>query len=46
MHIIVNNIIYDITTFINEHPGGPDVFRTNNRNISSNPDKDKGGGGI
>ena len=24
--IIINNNIYDITTFINEHPGGPDVF--------------------
>jgi ferredoxin-NADP reductase len=28
MRIIINNAIYDITTFINEHPGGPEVFRT------------------
>ena len=27
MRIIINNNIYDITTFINEHPGGPEVFR-------------------
>ena len=27
MRIIINNTIYDITTFINEHPGGPEVFR-------------------
>lgn len=26
--IIINNNIYDITTFINEHPGGPDVFKS------------------
>jgi hypothetical protein len=26
MRIIINNTIYDITTFINEHPGGPEVF--------------------
>ena len=26
MKIIINNVIYDITTFIHEHPGGPDVF--------------------
>jgi cytochrome b involved in lipid metabolism len=26
MRIIINNNIYDITTFIQEHPGGPDVF--------------------
>jgi len=28
MRIIINNNIYDITTFIQEHPGGPDVFNT------------------
>jgi cytochrome b involved in lipid metabolism len=28
MKIIINNKIYDITTFIQEHPGGPDVFIT------------------
>ncbi len=28
MRIIINNTIYDITTFVNEHPGGPEVFRT------------------
>lgn len=27
MRIIINNNIYDITTFIQEHPGGPDVFK-------------------
>ena len=27
MRIIINNNIYDITTFTNEHPGGPEVFR-------------------
>lgn len=26
MKIIINNNIYDITTFVQEHPGGPDVF--------------------
>ena len=26
MKIIINNSIYDISTFINEHPGGADVF--------------------
>lgn len=26
MRIIINNVIYDVTTFINEHPGGPEVF--------------------
>ena len=30
MRIIINNNIYDITTFIQEHPGGPDVFNTIN----------------
>jgi cytochrome b involved in lipid metabolism len=27
MKIIINNNIYDITTFVQEHPGGPDVFK-------------------
>ena len=26
MKIVINNSIYDISTFINEHPGGADVF--------------------
>jgi ferredoxin-NADP reductase/lipid-A-disaccharide synthase-like uncharacterized protein len=26
MRVLIHNIIYDITTFINEHPGGPEVF--------------------
>jgi hypothetical protein len=40
MKIIINNNIYDITTFIQEHPGGPDVFKTidvdkyNSQNVS------------
>ena len=28
MRIIINNNIYDITTFVQEHPGGPEVFNT------------------
>ena len=40
MKIIINNNIYDITTFIQEHPGGPDVFKRinvdkyNSQNVS------------
>lgn len=45
MRVIVNNTIYDITTFINEHPGGPDVFRTNNIYNDSNQGMDGLGGG-
>lgn len=33
MRVIINNIIYDITTFINEHPGGPDVFKLNTKPV-------------
>jgi len=40
MKIIINNTIYDITTFINEHPGGLEVFR-NHPKSSAN-----GGGGL
>ena len=41
MRIIINNAIYDITTFINEHPGGLEVFR----NHSKPSDNVVGGGG-
>jgi cytochrome b involved in lipid metabolism len=27
MKIIINNQLYDITTFVNEHPGGNNVFK-------------------
>jgi len=27
MNIIINNILYDITTFVDEHPGGNAVFK-------------------
>jgi ferredoxin-NADP reductase/lipid-A-disaccharide synthase-like uncharacterized protein len=39
MRIIINNNIYDITTFLNEHPGGPDVFhlQQQRQNKSSTP---------
>ena len=51
MRVIINNIIYDITTFINEHPGGPNVFGVYNAsaNASANATDDRhkmGGGGI
>jgi len=29
MQIIINNKIYDITTFIDEHPGGRELFILN-----------------
>ena len=32
MKIIINNTIYDITTFIDEHPGGKEVFGEINEN--------------
>ena len=32
MKIIINNNIYDITTFVQEHPGGPDVFKLDEKN--------------
>jgi cytochrome b involved in lipid metabolism len=41
MRIIINNAIYDITTFINEHPGGLEVFRNH-----SKPSDNVGGGGM
>lgn len=34
MRVIINNAIYDITTFINEHPGGPEVFKLNAKPVS------------
>ena len=40
MRIIINNAIYDITTFINEHPGGPEVFRAHLTRSAT------GGGGL
>jgi ferredoxin-NADP reductase len=33
MKVIINNNIYDITTFISEHPGGANVFTENNCDI-------------
>ena len=34
MQVIINNAIYDITTFINENPGGPDVFKVNTKPLN------------
>ena len=34
MRVIINNAIYDITTFVNEHPGGPDVFKVNTKPVN------------
>jgi NAD(P)H-flavin reductase len=36
MKIIINNNVYDITTFIQEHPGGPEVFKLDEKNGSKN----------
>jgi lipid-A-disaccharide synthase-like uncharacterized protein len=33
MHVIIHNTVYDITTFINEHPGGPEVFKNDDDEI-------------
>lgn len=41
MKIIINNNIYDITTFIQEHPGGPDVFKLDEKQCQSLGDKHK-----
>lgn len=46
MRVIINNIIYDITTFINEHPGGPNVFGVYNASANAMDDRHKMGGGI
>ena len=45
MRVIINNIIYDITTFINEHPGGPNVFGVYNASANATDGRHKMGGG-
>ena len=36
MRVIINNSLYDITTFIPEHPGGPSVFGSNHNDSDNN----------
>jgi ferredoxin-NADP reductase len=36
MRVIINNSLYDITTFIPEHPGGPTVFGSDSDNDNNN----------
>lgn len=40
MRVIINNSLYDITTFIPEHPGGPTVFGSNDNDSDNNDNND------
>ena len=40
MIIVINNTIYDISTFIDEHPGGNNVFPLRTRSLEGGRPKD------